>query len=138
MKITVKVKKAGSKKVLVNTVYESEQDIRSLRELLCFLVKEEVEKYNARDSENPCLMYLTEKEIEETAQSGKVGFGYTYSGKNANLGKAIENALQCYKDGLVRVFRNDGEMLELDDELTISDNDVFTIIRMVFLAGRMW
>lgn len=138
MKITVRIKKAGSRKVLENTVYESKQDIRSLRDLLCFLVKEEVEKYNARNSENPMLKYLTEKNIEETAESGKVGFGYTYSGKKADLDKAIENALQCYKDGLVRVFKNDEELLELNDKLVISDSDEFTLIRMVFLAGRMW
>ncbi len=138
MKITIKIKKAGSRKALDKAVYESKQDIGSLRELLCFLVKEDVERYNARNSENPVLKYLTEKDIEEAAQGGKVGFGYTYSGRKADLDKAVENALECYKDGLVRVFKNDEELLDLNGELNICDGDEFTIIRMAFLAGRMW
>lgn len=138
MKIVVKIKKAGSRKVLGNAVYESEKDIRSLRELLCFLVKEEVDKYNAGDPDKTMLKYLTQKDIEDAAQSGKVGFGYVYGGKKADPVNAVENVLQCFKDGLVRVFKNDEELPELDDEITICDNDEFTIIRMVFLAGRMW
>ena len=58
--------------------------------------------------------------------------------KKADPGKAVANAIQCWEDGLVRVFMNDEELAELDAPLTIEAQAVFTFMRLTFLAGSIW
>ena len=81
---------------------------------------------------------MTDEEIEAKSETGKVGFGSIYSDKKADLTKAIENACQCYKDGIVRIFQNEEELENLDTIIRIQEGDTFTFVKLVFLAGRMW
>ena len=50
----------------------------------------------------------------------------------------MENALQCFLDGLVRIFRNEEELSELDQSAGLREGDILTLIRLTFLSGRMW
>ena len=110
MKIYVNIKSLGKKKkALTPMEYEISENISTLKEFLIEMVKIEVEKYNEKGTEVQSIFVFSNKEIEELAEVGKVGFGRVYSDKKADLQQAIENVLQCYKDGLVRVFQNDME-----------------------------
>lgn len=139
MQIYINMKTAGSRKpALVKTPYEIPDSVGSVKELLESLVKIEVERYNQKNEDATLIKYLTETQIEEQASTGKVSFGRVYSDKKADPGKAVENALQCYQDGLVRVFRNEQELEQLDEKVHFEAGDEITLIRLTFLAGRMW
>lgn len=139
MQIYINMKTVGSRKAaLAKTPYEIPDCVSSVKELLESLVKIEVERYNQKNADDTIIKYLTEVQIEEQAATGKVGFGRVYSERQANLQKSVENALQCYEDGLVRVFRNDRELESLEEGVHFEPGDEITLIRLTFLAGRMW
>ena len=139
MQIYINMKTAGSRRYpLAKTLYEIPDDVSTVEELLKNLVEIEVERYNQRNADSILIKYLTETQIEEQAETGKVGFGRVYSDKKPDLEKAVENALQCYQDGLVRVFRNDQELERPKETVHFESGDEITIIRLTFLAGRMW
>ena len=139
MQIYINMKTTGSRKPpLVKTPYEIPDSVSSVKEFLRSLVKIEVEQYNQRNADDTLIKYLTETQIEEQTVIGKVGFSRACSKKKPNLKKAVENALQCYQDGLVRVFRNGQELEQLEETVHFKQGDEITLIRLTFLAGRMW
>ena len=139
MKIYIRMKAAGKRRPILDHVpYELPDNISTLREFLEELVHQEVEKYNRKGTDVQMISFLTREEIEEQAGIGKVGFGRIYSEKNADTARAVENALQCYEDGLVRVFQNEEELENPNERIVIHEGDCFTLIRLTFLAGRMW
>lgn len=139
MQIYINMKTAGSRKpALIKTPYEVPDSISTVNELLKSLVEIELERYNQRKADDTFIKYLTEAQIEEQAATGKVGFGRIYSDKKPNLEKAVENALQCYQDGLVRVFQNEKELEQPEETVHFEPGDEITLIRLTFLAGRMW
>lgn len=139
MRIYAMVKQLGRKnKALEKIPYEIKADTHSLRALLEQITAEEVRRYNEKGEDVQLIPFLTAEEIENQSDTGKVGFGRLYSGKKADEARAVKNALQCFSDGLVRVFQNDTELETLDDPVCIAEGDCFTFIRLTFLAGRMW
>lgn len=139
MKIYMRVKAVGKRRpVLEQIPYELPDTVSTLRELLAELVRQEAEAYNQKGADMQMIPFLTKEEVQEQASVGKVGFGRIYSDKKADVEKAVENALQCYEDGLVRVFQNEEELKQPDEQIEIRDGDCFTLIRLTFLAGRMW
>lgn len=139
MKVYIYVKAVGKRRPILEKVpYEIPNTVSTLKDLLTELVRIEVERYNEKGADVQLIPYLTQEETEAQAQNGKVGFGCIYSEKKADFQKALENALQCQKDGLVRVFQNEEEIERLENVITINEGDSFTLIRLTFLAGRMW
>lgn len=139
MQIYINMKTAGSRKSpLEKTLYEIPDSVSTVGELLKSLVEIEVERYNQKNADGMLVNFLTMAQIEEQAMSGKVGFGRVYSDKKQDLEKAVENALQCYQDGLVRVFRNEQELEQLEETVHFKPGDEITLIRLTFLTGWMW
>lgn len=139
MRIYVNVKKAGSRRNALDRVpYDTELTDCSLRDLLAFLVGEEVRRFNQRSEKPDLLRYLTAEDLEAAADAGKVDFHAVYRDRKADPDQALKTALEAYADGLVRVFRNDRELTDLDQPLTLREGDVLTLIRLTFLTGRMW
>ncbi|MBO5056181.1 MAG: hypothetical protein J6C64_07500 [Lachnospiraceae bacterium] len=139
MKIYISTKAAGRRRSLpAHILYEIPEGITTLRDLLTALVRIEVEQYNEKGKDVQIVPFLTAEEITEQAQAGRVSFGRIYSEKKADFVKAAGNALQCYEDGLVRVFQNEEELKQLDAPVQIREGDCFTLIRLTFLAGRLW
>lgn len=139
MKINVNLKSISRRKASVKSAaYEIKGRPATLRELILAVTEAGVEEYNARMENSELLSCLTRAEIEEKAQAGKVGFGVNYGEKKAGLPAAQENAIQCFEDGIYRVFQ-DGEPLEaLDEPVSVTEESVFTFVRLTMLAGRMW
>lgn len=146
MRIYVKMKGAGRRRpVLDNVPYEISDRTGSLEELIRELVRIEVAAYSRREAGVQLIPFLTGEEITDRAAVGKVTFGRVGGtsegcpdGRKADLKKAQENALQCYKDGLVRVFMGETELTELETPLQIAPETEVTFIRLTFLAGRLW
>lgn len=94
------------------------------------------------DDKSDCLVellsVLTKEEMNEKAQNGKIAFGVHYNTKKITCEEAVNNAIQCYVDGMVALFINGERYENLEDTFTIKDGDEVTFVRLAFLAGRMW
>lgn len=139
MDIYVRVKAIGKRKdILAPTPYAIPDGICSLRQLLTAVVQKEVAQYNSKQAEAQLMPFLTQQALEDQAKIGKVSFGTIYSDKKADPGKAVANAIQCWEDGLVRVFMNEEELTDLDAPLKVEAQSVLTLMRLTFLAGSIW
>ena len=61
-----------------------------------------------------------------------------YNGKPTTEIEAIANALQCYKDGIFRIFLDDSELGALSSPIVLKEESTLTIIRLTMLSGRLW
>lgn len=139
MKIFIRMKSAGKRRpVLDDMLYEIPDTVSTLRELLTALVQTEVNAYNEKGTDIQIIPFLSKEALDQQASVGKVGFGRIYSDRKADAAKAVECAIQACLDGLVRVFQNEDELEQLDEKIKIQEGDHFTLIRLTFLAGRMW
>lgn len=140
MTLKVNIKQIGQRKQKVAPVdFELVKKPETVKELIEFTVEKCVSEYNERvRAGDTDVKPLTEAEIHDMADIGKIAFGINYSEKEQDLGKAVENALQSYEDGIYRVFINDEQLEKLDDTVSLSENDSLTFIRLTMLSGRMW
>lgn len=139
MQVYVRVKALGKRKdVLQLMPYELPDSVGSLRQLLTAFVESEVKHYNQKEADAHLMPWLTAEQVDDMAATGKVGFGGIFADHKADRERAIENAIQCWKDGMVRVLMDGMELTEPDAPLAVRKGAVFTFIRLTFLAGRMW
>jgi ATP-dependent exoDNAse (exonuclease V) alpha subunit len=138
MQITFKAKQAGKKHALIeNKIIEIDEigEFATLATLLKAIVKQQVTEYNNKTAEKNLLPFLAKDEIAGQAETGKVGFGAIYNENKANLITAQETALQAFEDGMFAVFADDDEIQKLDEIVNLNKTNVFTFIRLTFLAG---
>lgn len=139
MEIQVNLKSLGKRKQSVKPVpYEISGQPSSVRELILAVVEAGVREYNRRLESSELLSYLTREEIDDQAQAGRISFGVNYGERKAELLKAQENAIQCFEDGIYRIFLDEEPLENLDDKIHITKDSVFTFVRLTMLAGRMW
>ncbi|MDO4340147.1 MAG: hypothetical protein Q4C91_18990 [Eubacteriales bacterium] len=139
MEIQVNLKSVGKKEKAVKPViYEIQGHPSTVRELIFAVTDAGVREYNRSRESSGLLSYLTIEKMDARAQEGKISFGINHGESKADLSKARENALQCFEDGIYRIFL-DGEALENPDEtICIRKNSVLTFVRLTMLSGRMW
>lgn len=142
MEIKVNVRQLGKRRASVApTVYDlplGADGFFTVRELITELVKSGVAAYNEKLKQPQILKCLTKQEIDDKAQSGKISFGAVYNEKTADPAHAVDNAIQCFEDGIYRIFLNDRALEHLDERITITEKDFFTFVRLTMLAGRLW
>lgn len=152
--IWVKMRKLGKKNrdSIAPVAYELEQRPSTVRELITELTKKGVEAYNAREDKGQIVSHLTKQEIEAKAETGKIAFGLR-GGNAADPDAAVKNALECFEDGIFRIFADDRELTMLEEVIpwrktacdasrtetlekdgTIAE-PIFTFIRLTMLAG---
>ncbi|MCI9283061.1 MAG: hypothetical protein HFG56_07185 [Lachnospiraceae bacterium] len=147
MKLRVNIKSVSKRrKAVEETFCEIAKRPKTVRELIQEVVDSQVAEYNqqierSQSSSGQCpevLACLTKEEIEDQAESGKIGFGISYGEKMADSVAARENAWQCFEDGIYRIFM-DGQPLErLEEAIVVTEDTIFTFVRLTMLAGRMW
>lgn len=134
--IYVRMKKLGKQKNAdlqpVPFILDEKPD--SVRELLTALTKLGVKQYNARKDEGQILAYLTKENIAEQASRGKISFGLR-GGENASESQAVENTIQCFEDGIYRVFAGEKELTSLSETIPWTEDMIFTFIRLTMLSG---
>ncbi|AGF57726.1 hypothetical protein B0P06_003969 [Clostridium saccharoperbutylacetonicum] len=139
MRLYFKVKQAGSRK---NFIAKEEIVLEciptTLRELIKCIVTKNVKEFNENIKKERLVDYLTNKEIENRAEAGKVSFGSIYNESKQDLGKALDSAYLAYEDGIYKVFVGDKEAGKLDEEIELKDADTLTFIKFTMLAGRLW
>ena len=134
--IYVRMKKLGKQKntELQPVPFELEEKPQTLRQLLTALTELGVRQYNARKDEGQILAYLTKEEITAQALRGKISLGLR-GGGDAIEEQAVENTVQCFEDGIYRVFAGETELTALSDEIPWSESLIFTLIRLTMLSG---
>lgn len=137
MKIYARMKAAGKRRPVAAREYDIPFETGTLKELLRVIVAAEVERFNEK-SEDTVIPFLTEKDVQEAAAAGKVSFGAVHSDRKADPVKAYANALECFGDGLVRIFQNEKELTNPEEAVTLVEGDEFLFIRLTFLTGRLW
>lgn len=140
MILKINIKQIGERRQKIAPVdFDYPRMPRTVRELITETVTLCVNAYNERVRQGDSVAKpLSEEEISDMAKIGKIAFGINYGGKEQELSSAIENALQSFEDGIYRVFLNDSELESLDSEITLSENDSLTFIRLTMLSGRLW
>ena len=134
--IQVRMKKLGKQRAnsLVPVPFVLESRPQTTRDLITALTALGVKDYNARKDEGQLLPYLTREEIAGQAERGKIAFGLR-NGEDADESAAIQNAIQCFEDGIYRIFAGETELTALNDEIPQANDIVFTFIRLTMLSG---
>ncbi|MCI8949325.1 MAG: hypothetical protein HFG49_04680 [Lachnospiraceae bacterium] len=137
--IYVRMKKVGKQKKeeLDPVSFELEKKPDTVKELITALVASGVRDYNERKAKGEIIQYLTREEIATQAEAGKISFG-DLRGNDADLKKAIENGIQCFEDGIYRIFAGQEEVTSLEQKFSWAEDTVFTFIRLAMLSGRLW
>lgn len=134
MRIYINRKSADkSKGELDRTEENIKEQAYSLRSLIEELVTQGVMSFNQRASAEP--MALTSSQIEAQAKEGKISFGTRYADALAGVDSSLQTAYGNFQDGLFRIFVDDVECLELDEQVDIRENSTITIIRLIMLSG---
>ncbi len=140
MNIKVNIKQLGKKRDAVEAEnFHIEGNPGDVRGLIAASVHTCVEDYNERvrkgeDDVKP----ISDEEISQMSQIGKIAFGINYGGKEANEEEAVKNALLSYEDGLFRIFIGEEEAGTLDDKISLAENCEVTFIKLTMLSGRMF
>lgn len=134
--IYARMKKLGrqSRADMQTVPFELDEKPQTVRELLIGLTKLGVRQYNVRRDEGQILAYLTQDEIAAQAARGKIS-SELRGGADAVEDKAAANTLQCFEDGIFRVFAGEEELTALSGEIPWAEDTVFTFVRLTMLAG---
>ena len=115
-----------------------EEPVHTLKDLLIQLVTQEVHHYNDKAVVTPLHIYITDQQLEDAAQHGKVHFGEKKNSAAQSVDQAISTVLLAFEDELFLVLQNEEQLNSLTTPLTIREDDVFTFIKLTMLAGRIW
>ena len=137
LEIYMNVKSIGTRKnVIDKSPFHYDKQPQTLREFLSVTVTICVNDYIERSRQGACV--LTEENIHDMADVGKIAFGIIYGNKEPDVEEAVAVAVQAFEDGLYRVFVNGEEAEQLDERLALQDGDEVSLIRLTMLAGRIW
>ena len=154
--IQVRMKKLGKQRpnTLAPVPFVLEEKPGTVRELISALVSLGVDDYNARKDQGQLVPFLTKEEIADQAGRGKIAFGLQ-NGEDACKADAIANAIQCFEDGIYRIFVEETssgdapvssgahmpsgvhatELSVLDEAIPWTEHILFTFIRLTMLSG---
>jgi hypothetical protein len=107
----------------------------TLRELITRVVLEEVNAFQKRQTERKLVRILTEKQLSEGLEKGRVDSGGRDLGQKVDPEEAVATALQAFEDGIYLVFLDDDEQRELDKQVLLRPDSKLTFVRLVMLAG---
>ncbi|WP_103104520.1 hypothetical protein [Brevibacillus reuszeri] len=139
MRIAVTVKSIGKRKNALSRIpVELAQTPQTLRELIEVLVEWNIRGLVEKQQNISIVPYLTEGEVKERAENGKVGFDAVYNDTIPDVQKSLDTAIQAFEDGLYRVFISDEEAEALETPLLLKDEDEVVLIRFTMLAGGLW
>ena len=152
MQIRINVKGASRKKAaIIQMTCDYPDRQMTVEEFLEETVRQNVREYNARKDAAEILRLFSneggknrplneqfEEHIQNSAASGKVAYGDPMDGRKADEEKAVENALQCFDDGMVALFADGVRYTEREEKIALKELSEVTFIRLTFLAGRMW
>lgn len=139
MKLSIHVKNPASLRHPVKVVdMEIPGQPGTLRELIRGISAACAAGFDQRAEAGEVLSCLTQRALEGQARAGKVSFGAVYGEGRADPNKAADTAVQCFEDGIFRVFLGQSELEALDGPVDLAGGEALTFVRLTMLAGRMW
>jgi hypothetical protein len=107
----------------------------TLRQLITRIVRQEVAAFRQRQSERRLVRILTERQIAEGLERGRVDPGGRTLDQPVDDDEAVANALQAFEDGIYLVILDGEEQRELDREVHLAPDSHLVFLRLVMLAG---
>ncbi len=108
----------------------------TLRDLITMIVLEEVEAFRQRQEERRLLRVLTEREIAEGIERGKIDpGGHEEQRQDVDPHEAVRVALQAFEDHLYFVFIDGVQQQHLDQPVQVQSGSRVLFVRLVPLAG---
>lgn len=131
MEVHIVKKKLGSRKELGRHPIEIDDTVNTLEALLYTLTRQSLTEAQT-PKENHA---LSDSEIAEQAEEGRIRFAENYSENHDTLEKAIQRTRQAYDDSLFRVFINGEEITTWDAPIKLCQGAEIVIIRLTMLTG---
>lgn len=132
MKVNIAIKSISKTRNIETKLYEISDSILTLKDLIQNIVEIEVNNY-----EKDSFKSLSQNEINLMVDQGKIAFGFKYredSPVDKNEAKGI--AIDAFKDGIFHIFLNNDNIENLEDEISLHENDTIAFIRLTMLSGR--
>ncbi|MBW4754696.1 hypothetical protein KZO77_06515 [Prevotella melaninogenica] len=131
MDIYIIKKKLGSRKELGRHPVEIDETVNTLGDLLYILTLQGLTEAQT-PKENHA---LSESEIAEQAEEGRIRFAENYSENHDTIAKAMERTKQAYDDGLFKVFIKGEEVTEWNAPITLCQGTEVIFLRLTMLTG---
>ena len=131
MEVHIVKKKLGSRKELGRHPIEIDEAVNTLKALLYTLTQQGLTEAQT-PKENHA---LSDSEIAEQAEEGRIRFAENYGENHDTLEKAIQRTRQAYDDSLFRVFINGEEITTWDAPIKLCQGAEIVIIRLTMLTG---
>ena len=131
MEVHIVKKKLGSRKELGRHPIEIDEAVNTLETLLYTLTQQGLTEAQT-PKENHA---LSDSEIAEQAEEGRIRFAENYGENHDTLEKAIQRTRQAYDDSLFRVFINGEEITTWDAPIKLCQGAEIVIIRLTMLTG---
>ena len=108
----------------------------TLRSLIERIVREQVTAFRQRQADNSMLRALTERQIDQAVERGKVTMGASdVPVQEVDEESAVGAAWQAFEDGLYLVVIDEVEQKRLDAQVYLTDDSRITFLRLTLLAG---
>jgi hypothetical protein len=135
--LSLSLKQLGRKNALETRSYLLGQFMLqpTLGELIARIVALEVESFRERQTANLLVRALTEAQILESAQTGKISMGGSEFKQEVNTDEAVTVALQAFEDGLYYAFYGEQQLEHLTDVVQLELRQELMFLRLVALAG---
>ena len=131
MEVHIVKKKLGSRKELGRHPIEIDDTVNTLEALLYTLTRQGlIEAQTPKENHA-----LSDSEIAEQAEEGRIRFAENYGENHDTLEKAIQRTRQAYDDSLFRVFINGEEITTWDAPIKLCQGAEIVIIRLTMLTG---
>jgi hypothetical protein len=109
--------------------------VQTLRQLIERVVRDEVAAFGERQAERRFLQVLTEEQIGDGVERGRLVPGGQAPGPRADPDVAVAVALQAFEDGLYLVLIDGKQQRSLDAQVFVGEESTLTFLRLVALAG---
>ena len=138
MTVYINVKSLAKRKPLIAGIpFEVTEAVATSDDLVKLTVRKMVRDYNAKPTDAPLLLPLSEDAQTNGTITGKIGFNDRKNEKQQDEDAAVKNALLCFSDGIFRLFVNDNEV-GANEPLSLKEGDSVTFIRLTMLTGLLW
>jgi hypothetical protein len=107
----------------------------TLRDLIGRVVRAEVDAFKRRQQERTLFRALTERQIQEAAEKGKIEMGGSELDQTVDPDEAVATALEAFEDGIYLVVVDEHEERSLDAQVYLRPDSKVAFVRLVMLAG---
>lgn len=135
--LTVRAKVVGRRnRSLVPLELDLRGPFATVLGLLSAIVQTEVESFRKRKEEATYFRLLTESEIQDGLESGKIVSGNQQPDERVpGVEQAIETAVSAFHDGLYYMFLNDVQVEDLNEDISQKEVHDVLFVRLTPLAG---